>query len=204
MSANHAARVRPGDRWDGLTLIVTRSGVAWASAVWSVNVRSYPRGPVVLAITPVVTVDGDTATLVFHLGGSVTRNLRIGSTYHCDVSVQVAGALPGDEPAFGPYTLFTWTIEAVHSTQTAASQYAITWSGGSHTFNIDLAVGIPAGPAGPTGIGFRLGDPLYIASVSRNLWFTVDGTIYFPAVRQIVNGEPLLGWDGTAGTTNPT
>lgn len=204
MGVDHTARVRPGDRWDGLTLVVTRSGVDWASAVWALNVRSYPRGPVVLAIAPTVTINGDTVTLVFHLSGEATRALRIGTTYHGEVSVHVAGALPGDEPAFGPYTLFTWSLEAVLSAQTAATQYTITWAGSTATFNIDLAVGIPAGPAGPAGIGFRLGDPLYIHPTSRNLWFTVDGTIYYPAVRSMVDGKPLLGWDETAGTTTPT
>lgn len=141
MGVDHTARVRPGDRWDGLTLVVTRSGVDWASAVWALNVRSYPRGPVVLAIAPMVTIDGDTVTLVFHLSGEATSALRIGTTYYGEVSVHVAGALPGDEPAFGPYTLFTWSLEAVLSAQTAATQYTITWSGDAPTYVIELTEG---------------------------------------------------------------
>jgi len=200
MSATHKSRVRPGDRWDGVSITVVRTGVAWANARFSVVLRRFPRGPVVQTIVPRVNASSGSATVVFHVSGADTAKLTVGTTYYGEVVVTVPGALPGDEPAFGPYTLFTWDLETADVAQPAAGSYTLTWVPSQATFNIALSESGGVGPAGP---GFRLGDPLYIAPISRTLWLTIDGVTYYPAVRALVNGQPIIGWDGSAGTISP-
>lgn len=134
-----------------MSLTVVRSGVAWASADISVVLRRYPRGPVVHTLVPVVTPANGTVGIVFHIAGSDTRKLTVGTTYYGEVVAAVPGALPGDEPTFGPYTLFTWELEAADAAQFPASGYTITWSPTASEFRIELSESGVQGPAGPQG-----------------------------------------------------
>ena len=147
MTVHHTSRVRPGDRWDGVTLAVTRASIDWSSAVWTVRLRRHVRGPVVhtFAVTPVV--DGETVTFSFHAAGTDTAKWDATITYYGEVVVLIPGGI-GEEPTFGPYTIFTWSLEMANAVQPAPGSYALTWDQSAVTFAITLYEGANASSGG--------------------------------------------------------
>lgn len=187
-------KVRPGDRWDGVSRTIERSGVDWDLAEVSVVLRRSPQGAVVKTIEPTLDPGTDQITISFYLSGTDTANLRLGNTYYGEVIVTVPATVPGDEPDFGPYTVFVWTLEMTNIPEVESVD----------GLTVHLASGNVGGGGsdGQDGAGFQLGDPIYIHPDSRNMYAYISGT-YYPLTWTLVDGTPALT-ASDAGTATPT
>lgn len=200
MPSTHQSRVRPGDRWDGVTLTITRSGVTWASAVWSIQLRKWARGPVLLTITPTTSVDGETVTVSFHIPGADTAKLPGATTLIGEVTVSVPSGGSG-EPTFGPYTLFTWDLETADMPQPPAGGYAITWNATAATYDITLNEGAAVVSSGATD--FQLGTDIYINLTSKKAYLYVAETDKYHRITGVmVDGQATMELDQT-GLSSP-
>lgn len=180
MGPEHSFRIRPGDRWDGLTVRIVRSGTDWARAIVAVVLRRFPGGPVVATLTPVVLVDGTELRASFDMSATETEPLRLGTTYHGTVVVTIPSTVPGQDPDFGPYTLFAWTLETAHAGQTGYTGYTAEWDAATSTFLMQLNEGGSPGP------GYRASSTTNLATAaSGSVTFTVTTNLAYSAGARI-------------------
>lgn len=187
MSVHYASVVRPGDKWDGCALVVTKTGFDWAGTEVTVVLRQGQGGPLVQTIIPEKSFGDGTLIVGFHLTAGQTAKLRRGETYYGSVVVQVPGVTPEDEPEFGPYTIFTWSLEVSDQSQPASPTYTVAF-GAATTFEINLHEGSTIVITGGTG------------GTSMNGWSPILSVVNDSARRVL----QIVDWTGGDGTKPAT
>lgn len=203
MSATAEYMVRPGDRWDGARVTFERDGVDFTTATVECTLHRFPGGPQVYAFQPSLTLADGSLEAVFVMEGTHTRSLVFGQTYHGLLRVTVPNETPGAEPAFGPVTIHTWTLEAVdHPVLADQDVVDASLTGGVVGPTGPQGPQGPAGADGADGAGFELGADLYIHPTSGNLYMFISPN-YYRGTPTLVDGIPTIAWD-TVGTSDPT
>lgn len=205
-------KIRPGDLWDGLSLVVRRGSTDWNRAVFEALLRAFPNGPIVHTFDLTVTPGEDQSSVIFLMHGEDTRKLVLGSTYYGEIVLTVPSETPGANPDLGPYTLPTFTLESVAENQTAFVDGTTIQlrEGAGEAFSITLSEGATNGSDGVDGTdgedgedgsGLGLESDLYIHPDSGNLYMFID-PLYYRGTPTLVDSVPTIAWD-TEGIETP-